>query len=134
MNYYNALVIFYVIIGILVFMLLVCLIIHIMLINVNKHNLETSHVIFIIFRIFYELLQIIYLPIIELFFILFKCTTNSNGLIVHEVFNGVYCFTGTNLVHIFVSILAIIVFVSGNFLLIKYGYENRTKTHLWLAK
>ena len=133
MDYYYVLVIFYVIIGFLIFMLFVCLIINIMLLNVNKHNLETSHLIFMIFRIFFEFLQIIFFPITELFFFLFKCNS-VNGTIVHEVFPGVYCFTGTNLVHIFVSIMGIFVIVFGAIFLVKYGYENRSKSHLWLAK
>ena len=134
LTYNHILVVLYVLVGFLIFMVLICLIINIMLINVNRHNLETSHIIFIIFRIFIELIQIIYLPMIELFFFLFKCKDNGNGIIFHEVFTDVMCFSGTNLVHIFVSILAIIIFVFASLFLIKFCYEIRTKSHSWISK
>jgi len=134
LDYYYVIVIFYIVIGFLIFIMFVCLIINVMLINTNKHNLETSHVMFVIFRVYFELLQIIFLPIIELFFFLFKCKEDSAGFIIHEIFHDVNCFTGTNLVHIFVSILAIVMFVSSSIFLVKFCYEIRNKSQSWIAK
>ena len=134
LDYYYVIVIFYVVVGFLIFIIFVCLIINVMLINTNKHNLETSHVLFIIFRVYCELLQISYLPLIELFLFLFKCKDDGTGIIIHEVFRDVNCFTGTNLVHIFVSILALLLFVSSSIFLVKFCYELRSKSHSWIAK
>lgn len=105
-----------------------------MLSNTNKHNIETSHILFIIFRVFCELLQIIYFPIIELFIFLFKCKADASGTIKHEVFSDVMCFSGTNFVHIFVALIGLLAFSAGSAFIVKFAYEIKTRTHLWLAK
>ena len=114
--------------------ILVGLVILVMLLNSNKHNMETTHIMFIIFRVFCEMLQIIYFPIIELFLFFFKCKADGSGTIKHEVFPDVLCFSGTNLVHIFVSMIGLVVFIGSSSFIVKFAYEIKTKTHFWLAK
>lgn len=133
-DYYYMLVIFYIVISILIFMVFVSLIISVMMLNTNKHSLETSHFLFVIVRVYFELLQVIYVPLIELFLFLFKCKSDINGNIIHEIFSGVVCFSGTNLVHIFVSILGIMLIFCSSIFLVKFNYEIRMKSQLWLAK
>lgn len=133
LDYNTSLILFYIFIAVIFLIILNCFAIFVVSYNNNKRSLETSHMLFIIFRIYFELLQILYLPFISVFFFVLDCQ-NINGLIVHSTFNNVECFAGNNLIHFFVSIIGIILFITSSFIFIKFSFEVKSKSSSWNAK
>lgn len=131
LNYNGFLILFYIFISIIVIAHMVLFIIMMMSMNVNKRGLETSHILFVIFRFYFELLQITFLPFVKTFLSIIDCSENAKGIVVNTNYEEIECFSGNNIVHVFISIIFLIVFVVSTFIFARFILDFRSKSSSW---
>lgn len=122
-------VLFYFLSGLLYFVCLDILIISMLLLRSELKKQERISSVFSgIYSIYSETQQILFLPVLEYFLFIFKCNQTLDGSqYVHSAFSDEVCFQGIHIVHVFIAIVNIGIYVLLGYYNEKYIFDYRSR-------
>jgi len=128
-NWNVYILVFYLISGMFYFICFSILIIAMLLFRSEIKKQESISGFFSgIYFLYSETQQILFIPILEYFLFIFNCQNNGQGQYIHEAFPDVVCFEGNMLVHMFISIINICLYVIIGFYNEKYIIDYRKRS------